>query len=55
MRSFIFYGFETKNVHETLPSHWSHLNEPVKGFLSKTPPIPHLAGTDVTGADFSKH
>jgi hypothetical protein len=54
MRFFIFYGFETRKVNETLPSHWSHLNEPGKGFRPKTSSIPSLAETGVTWADFSK-
>jgi hypothetical protein len=54
MRSFIFYGFETMRVNEMLPSHSSHLNEPAKGFLSKTFPVPSLADTGVARVDFSK-
>jgi hypothetical protein len=50
----MFYGFETKKVTETLPSHWSYLDEPVKGLRPKTLPIPSLAGSGVTSADFSK-
>jgi hypothetical protein len=54
MQSFIFYGFETRKMNEMLPSHWSHLIEPGKGFRPKTFSIPSLAETGVTWADFSK-
>jgi hypothetical protein len=50
MRAFIFYHVDMEEVNGTKQSLWSHLNNPVKGFRSKTFTVLPLAGTNVPGA-----
>ena len=38
MRSFIFYSIEIEKVNKRLQYFWSHLNDPVRSFRSKTFP-----------------
>jgi len=54
MRAFIFYSIEMEKVNKTLQYFWGHLNDPVKGFRSKTFPVPPLAGTSVPCGRFYK-
>jgi hypothetical protein len=54
-RVVIFYGIETKKLNKAMYYYWSHLNNPVKGFRSKTFPVPPLARTGIQLVDFSKH
>jgi len=54
MRFLIFNDIEIWKMSKTLQYYWSHLNNPVKGFRSKTFPVPPLAGTGGPWGDFTK-